>query len=322
MIANSHNINTSIQDIILTSGCSSALDLCIGALANEGDNILLPTPGFSLYKTLCDHKGIECRFYRLDAEKNWEADLEDMRSLIDENTKAILVNNPSNPCGSVFSRHHITEILKVAEEFCLPIIADEIYAHMTFEKDLFVSTAELTNTVPILAVGGIAKQYVVPGWRLGWIMIYDKQGHFQEVRQGLARLATLILGPNTIVQGATAQILNETPDSFYQELNDTLRQHAEYTVERISKIPGLKVIKPQGAMYCMVGIDIDRFSSEEITDDLTFSKLLLKEESVFVLPGQCFRMKNFFRIVLCPPLPKLQEAYDRLESFCARRYKA
>lgn len=310
------------EDVILTSGCSGAIEMCIGALANEGDNILIPSPGFSLYKTVCDNKGIECKFYRLKAEEDWEADLEHMKSLINERTRAILINNPSNPCGSVFRREHILDILKVAEEYCLPIISDEIYAHITFEKDLFISIAELTDTVPILVVGGIAKQYLVPGWRLGWILIYDKQGYFHEIRQGLARLATIILGPNTIVQGALNYILNDTPESFYLELNRTLKENADYTVERISKIPGLKVVRPQGAMYCMVGIEVDKFDNSLISDDVTFSKMLLKEESVLVLPGQCFRMSNFFRIVLCPPLPKLKEAYDRLEQFCLRYYKA
>jgi tyrosine aminotransferase len=124
------------------------------------------------------------------------------------------------------------------------------------------------------------------------------------------------------VQGALNYILNDTPESFYLELNRTLKENADYTVERISKIPGLKVVRPQGAMYCMVGIQVDKFDKSLISDDVTFSKMLLKEESVLVLPGQCFRMSNFFRIVLCPPLPKLKEAYDRLEQFCLRYYKA
>jgi tyrosine aminotransferase len=267
---------------------------------------------------LCDHKGIECQFYSLDSEKDWEADLHHLRSLINDRTRAILVNNPSNPCGSVYTREHLLDIIAIAEEYCVPIIADEIYGQMTFEGK-FYPVAALTNTVPVLAVGGIAKQYLVPGWRLGWISIYDSANIFHEVRQGLQRLSTLILGPNTIVQGAVVQIFNETPDDFYTTLNNTLKEHADYTVERISKIPGLKVIKPRGAMYCMVEIDIEKFKSEEIYDDVTFSKILLREESVFVLPGQCFRMHNFFRIVICPPVPKLKDAYDRLEQFCHRK---
>jgi len=308
------------EDVILASGCSGALDMCLDVLANEGDNILIPTPGFSLYKTLCDHKGIETYFYPLIAENDWEADLSAMKELINERTRAILINNPSNPCGSVFTRRHIMDILKVAEEYCLPIIADEIYADMTFEKGTFVPVYQLTNTVPVLTVGGIAKQYLVPGWRVGWIVVHDRQGYFKEVRQGLGRLATLILGPNTIVQGALPKILNETPQQFYDDLNNSLKESADYTFERISKIRGLNVIRPRGAMYCMVGIEVGKFGTE-ITDDVSFSKLLLQEESVFVLPGQCFRMPNFFRIVICPPKAKLEEAYDRLEQFCLRRYQ-
>lgn len=308
------------DDVTLASGCSGAIQMCIDALANEGDNILIPTPGFSLYKTLCDHKGIECHFYPLIAERNWEVDLSAMRELINDRTRAILINNPSNPCGSVYSKQHILDILKLAQEYCLPIIADEIYADMTFERNAFVPMYTCTDQVPILTVGGIAKQYLVPGWRVGWIVVHDPQGYLGEVRQGLARLATLILGPNTLVQGALPTILKETPQSFYDDLNGKLKENADYTYERISKIKGLRVIRPGGAMYCMVGIDVDRFGAD-ITDDVSFSRILLQEESVFVLPGQCFRMPNFFRIVICPPKDKLQEAYDRLEQFCQRRYQ-
>jgi tyrosine aminotransferase len=99
------------KDIILASGCSDALNLCIGVLADEGQNILLPAPGFSLYETLASSKGIECRFYHLLPEKNWEADVDHLKSLIDKNTRAIVINNPSNPCGSVYTREHLLQLL-------------------------------------------------------------------------------------------------------------------------------------------------------------------------------------------------------------------
>lgn len=309
----------------MTSGCSGALDIAITALANEGDNILIPQPGFSLYQTLCDSKGIECRFYNLDADKNWEADLQHMASLIDHRTRAILVNNPSNPCGSVYSKEHLEEIVKVAERYCLPIIADEIYAHMVFDGSEFHRIATLaTKRVPVLSVNGLAKQYLVPGWRVGWITVYDdtEQQVLKEVREGILRLTTLILGANSLVQASIPQILEKTPESFYKELNSVLQKQAFYSMERIEKIPGLDIIRPQGAMYVMVRIDAKRFSEAtngEIADDVEFCKALLKEESLVVLPGQCFRMKNFFRIVFCPPIDKLEQAYDRLDQFCKRK---
>jgi len=272
-----------------------------------------------LYQTLCDSKGIECRYYNLLPEKSWEVDLDHMRKVIDNKTRGILVNNPSNPCGSTYRKEHLLEIIQLAEQFHLPIIADEIYCNMVFDGEKYVFMAELTQTVPILSVGGIAKQYLVPGWRLGWIIMYDKQNYIQSLRQSLTNLTTLIVGPNTLVQAALPSILHETPQQYYRELNQTLQDHARYCEKRISTIPGLKVISPQGAMYVMVQIDLTKFHPESgITDDLQFCQMLMREESVVVLPGQVFRIKNFFRIVICAPIEKLSEAFDRIEQFCLR----
>ena len=151
--------------------------MSISALANPGDNILVPRPGFPLYKTLANGLGINTKEYNLLPLKGWECDLEHMEAMIDENTKAILVNNPSNPCGSVFSQDHLLQILALADKYKVPIIADEIYEHFVFSGagKKYVPMASLTTTVPVLSCGGLTKRYLVPGWRLGWITIHDRQ---------------------------------------------------------------------------------------------------------------------------------------------------
>lgn len=119
---------------------------------------------------------------------------------------------------------HVDHRLKtVADRHHLPILADEIYAHMTFEPHVFYPLASLTTTVPILSVGGLAKRYLVPGWRLGWVLIHDRQGKFAQVRKGLNALSQLILGPNSLVQAALPMILKDTPDSFYKNTLDQLQ---------------------------------------------------------------------------------------------------
>ena len=240
------------KDVIIASGCSGALDLCVTVLANEGQNILLPRPGFSLYRTLCDSKGIEVRYYDLVPEKQWECDLDHMGSLIDHNTTVILINNPSNPCGSVYSEKHLLEILLLAEKHGLPIIADEIYADMAFKPYKFIPLASLSKKVPILTVGGIAKQYLVPGWRVGWILIHDRDGLFSEVRKGLNALSQLILGSNSLIQSILPNLLHDTSKEFYADTLKQLEDHAALCRDRVSVIPGLTGIVPQGAMYMMV----------------------------------------------------------------------
>ncbi|KAJ3165191.1 hypothetical protein HDU88_004272 [Geranomyces variabilis] len=305
-------------DVILGSGCSDALNLCIGVLANEGQNILLPMPGFSLYETLASSKGIECRFYKLDPARTWEIDLPHLESLVDDNTAAIVVNNPSNPCGSVYSRAHLLDILAVAEKHKLPIIADEIYADMAFAGHEFVPLASLTTTVPILTTSGLAKKYLVPGWRLGWVLIHDRNGAFAEVRKGLLNLTQLILGPNSIIQAALPEIL-KAPQSFYDQTMAQLEKNAAVSRELLAGIPGLNPVFPQGAMYLMLGIDLTVFPS--IADDVAFVEKLAEEESVLCLPGKCFRTPgSFIRIVFTPPIEKLESAYNRIREFAARHH--
>lgn len=135
------------NDVILCSGCSCALDMCIAVLGDPGKNILIPRPGFSIYRTLAVGHGISVRSYDLLPERNWEADLQQMESLIDENTVALVVTNPSNPCGSVFVKDHLKEIINLAERYYLPIIADEIYEHFVFPGTDFVSVSSLSKTV-------------------------------------------------------------------------------------------------------------------------------------------------------------------------------
>jgi tyrosine aminotransferase len=114
-------------------------------------------------------------------ENNWEMDLAHLESLIDSNTACILLNNPSNPCGSVYSKEHLLKLLAIAEKHSLPVISDEIYADMVFSGHVFHPLATLTKTVPILTCGGLAKKFLVPGWRVGWVLIHDRHGQFKQV---------------------------------------------------------------------------------------------------------------------------------------------
>ncbi|CAG7728770.1 unnamed protein product, partial [Allacma fusca] len=195
----------SAQDVILCSGCSHSLDLCIAALASRGQNILMPRPGFAIYRTLAQGYGIHTKNYNLLPDREWEIDLDHLESQIDRGTAAIVVNNPSNPCGSVYSREHLRKILDLAEKYSLPIIADEIYDFFVFKGEEFVPLATLSTNVPILACSGLTKRFLVPGWRMGWVLIHDRQNAFKnEIRGALQSLSQRIIGSNTLVQGALA----------------------------------------------------------------------------------------------------------------------
>ncbi|CAF1181252.1 unnamed protein product [Didymodactylos carnosus] len=208
------NCQLKFDDIILTSGCSHALEMCINCLANPGDNILLPRPGFSLYVTLCKSLNIETRFYDLIPDKCWEVDLDHLQSMINEKTKAILINNPSNPCGAVYGKEHLCSIIDLCEKNCLPIIADEIYADMFELALLFV--------------------------------------FLDAIKPGLLDLSSRILGPNSIIQAALPYILTQTPQSYFDEIITQIQMNAQFCYETLSSVPGLKPIMPSGAMYMLV----------------------------------------------------------------------
>lgn len=308
------------DDVILCSGCSCALDITISAVADAGQNILVPRPGFPLYTTLAAGLEIETREYNLLPDQDWEVDLLQMQSLIDENTAAIVVNSPSNPCGNVFSIAHMRQILAIAEEYKVPIIADEIYDNFVFPGETYVPISSLTTTVPVLSCGGLTKRFLVPGWRLGWIIIYDKNHVFDhEIRRGLMCMSQRIIGANTLVQGALPKILKNTPKSFYDKTITVVKKNADLAFRNLQRIPGLMPVMPQAAMYMMVRVDMTRFP--HFKSDLEFVERMVGEESVFCLPGKCFNYPNYFRIVLTVPSVLLMEACDRMMDFCSRHLR-
>ncbi|KAG7208378.1 hypothetical protein KM043_014611 [Ampulex compressa] len=312
-------VKVDAKDVVLCSGCSCALDLCITALAREGQNILIPRPGFSIYRTLAEGLGVTVKTYDLLPELGWEVDLDDLEAQIDESTAAIIINNPSNPCGSVFSRDHILDILDVAARYYVPIIADEIYEHMVFPGRTFHSLASLSREVPILSCSGLTKRFLVPGWRMGWIIIHDRLNILEaEIRKALQCLSQRIIGSNTLVQGALPAILRNTPQKFYDDVIGTLHTHSQLAYSCVVKIPGLKPIMPDGAMYMMVYIDLPCFP--EFNSDLEFVQRLLMEESVFCLPGQCFDYPSYVRLVITVPKDMLEEACQRIQEFCERHH--
>ncbi|TMS36731.1 hypothetical protein L596_003825 [Steinernema carpocapsae] len=306
----------SADDVILASGCSHALQLAIEALANDGDNILCPQPGFPLYSTLCRPHGIEDRFYHLDMDRSAECDLAHMESLIDSRTKAIIVNNPGNPTGAVFSKKHLEDILTVAFNHKIPIIADEIYGDLTYDGAQFHPIASLSPKVPVISCDGIGKRYLVPGWRLGWVVCYDRYGSLAEVKKGMVALSQKIVGPCALVQGALPKILAETPQSFFDNIKSVLARNAQIVHDALSKVPGLKPVRPQGAMYMMVGFD-----SKNYGDETTFVQGLISEESVYCLPGGAFGAPGWFRLVLTYSDEVTVDACERLTQYCARHYK-
>jgi tyrosine aminotransferase len=312
---NSEPVNA--DDIILTSGGSSALELCFYVLANPGENILIPTPSFN-YRTWLHGPGIVSKGYKLDPSRNWEIDLKHLESQIDDKTRAILVNNVGNPCGNVFSRDHIMDILEIAERYRLPIISDDIYEMFVFPGVEYCSVASLSKNVPILSCSGLTKRFIMPGIRMGWISIHDRHDALKEIKRGFVQLLGRNFGPNCTVQMALPDILKNVPQSFFDETVKKVQVHAITAFSLLKNVRGLLPIEPRGAFYMMIKIELESFP--QFNSDVEFIDALTEEESVKAFPGPCFDFDGYFRFVLTVPLDLLVLACQRIQEFCDRHY--
>ncbi|RSH95405.1 hypothetical protein EHS25_000492 [Saitozyma podzolica] len=321
-VADYHQRWDSVQyhedSIVLTHGVGQALDLIFSVLFPpshfERTNILLPRPVFAQYPTLLSNLGVEVRFYDCIEENNWEADLAAIERMCDEGTRAIMVTNPSNPCGTNFSASHLRAILAIADRHKVPIIADEIYGHITWSGP-FIPLASLSDTVPIITLSGLSKRFLLPGWRFGWIALHDPLHVAGSVKEGMAVWANRFFGPSSVAQAALPAIL-ETPAEWHNEVLAKIKLNAEIMHEAIKRIPGLSCTPPAGALYMLVRIDPDTFP--KFHGDVDFCTALYREEAVFVLPGECFEASGYFRIVLASPADVMGEVGVRLAEFCNR----
>ncbi|XP_020097006.1 nicotianamine aminotransferase A-like [Ananas comosus] len=312
----------SSDDIFVTGGCTQAVDAVFSILARPGVNILLPMPGFPLYEARSVFSGIDVRYFDLIPEKGWEIDLEAVEALADENTAAMVIINPNNPCGNVFTYQHLAKVAETASKLGIMVIADEVYDHLVFGSNPFVPMGVFGETVPVVTLGSISKRWVVPGWRLGWVAICDPKGILRETKvvDSIASYLNISTDPATFIQGAIPHILENTKEDFFNKIIALLRETADICYNAIKEIECITCPhKPEGSMFVMVKLNISCL--EHIHDDVDFCKKLAEEESVIILPGSALGMKNWLRITFAIDPSSLVDGLGRLKSFCRRNAK-
>lgn len=189
---------------------------------------------------------------------------------------------------------------------------------MIFPGEQFYPLGFLSENVPIITVSGISKEYLVPGWRLGWIVLYNVNGILDNIKQSIINLTTLIQGPNTLIQAALPEIINNISHEYFNQLNNEIYDNTMTLYNEFKKLNKyFEPIKPKGAMYLMVKLKLDSFN-RFIKNDTDFCELLLKEQSVFVLPSTLFNIDNYFRCVTCPPANIMKEVGKRVQQFCKK----
>ncbi|KAL6330388.1 hypothetical protein AAG906_040317 [Vitis piasezkii] len=310
------------DDIFLTIGCAQAIELIIKVLARPGANILLPRPGYPFYEAHATANHLEFRHFDLLPEKGWEVDLEGVKALADENTVAMVIINPGNPCGNIFTHEHLKKVAETARMLGILVISDEVYAHLAFGGNPYVSMGAFGSITPVITLGSISKRWIVPGWRLGWLVTNDPNGilHKSGVVESIVSSLNISSDPATFIQGAVPQIIEKTTDDFYSKIISILRETADTCFDGIEDIPCMTCPqKPEGSMFVMVKLNLSLL--EDIEDDIDFCMKLSKEESVVVLPGSAVGMKNWLRITFAIEPPSLEDGLGRIKAFYQRHAK-
>ncbi|CAN6328899.1 unnamed protein product [Urochloa humidicola] len=312
----------STGDVVLTAGCNHGIEIMMAILATPGANVLLPRPGYPLYEARAALSGLEFRHYDLLPEKGWEVDIQCVEALADKNTVAMVIVNPNNPSGAVYTIQHLAKIAETARKLGIMVISDEVYEHFVFGSKTFVAMGVFGEITPVVTLGGISKRWMVPGWKLGWIAMTDPKGVLrkQKIFDSIVIYRGISVDPAAIVQAAIPQIIANTDETFFANAMNVMRETAEICYQKLNGIEGVTCPhKPEGSMFVMVKLDMSCFHG--IDDDIDFCCKLSKEESVVISPGSGLEMKNWLRITFAVDPRLLEDGLERLRSFCLRHAK-
>lgn len=304
-----------MDDIYIGNGVSELIVLAMQGLLNNGDEVLVPAPDYPLWTAAVSLGGGRPRHYICDEGAGWLPDLDDIRSKITENTRAIVIINPNNPTGAVYPDDLLREIVEIARQHQLIVFADEIYDKMLYDGLSHTSIASLADDVLFVTFNGLSKNYRACGYRAGWMVVSGEQSHAQDYIEGLNILSSMRLCSNVPGQYAI-----QTALGGYQSINDLvapggrLRRQRDMAWEMLDAMPGVSCVKPQAALYLFPRLDSNMYP---IQDDQEFALELLKDEKVLVVQGTGFNWTDpdHFRMVFLPSGDDLQEAMTRIERF-------
>ncbi len=300
-----------LRTIFITTGASEAIEICLSALLDPGENVLLPAPGYPLYSAIATKLDSPLNFYYLDESNGWLPDLDDMESRINSRTRGIVIINPNNPTGANYSVDILKGIIEIARERNLVILSDEIYDHLVLEEsESHIAIASLADDVPVVTFGGLSKNFVVPGWRIGWGMLSGPHELVRLYDEAIQKMLRARLCANHPEQYAIP-VAFEKGRQHLPGFIERLRKRRDLTVEKLNGMPGVKCVPPGAAFYAFPSVDIPM-------EDKEFSERLLLETGVLTVFGSGFGQKTgtkHVRIVFLPPEEILQEAFEKMEGF-------
>ncbi len=304
-----------VDDVYLGNGASELIVMALNALVDANDEVLVPAPDYPLWTAAVSLSGGRPVHYLCDEQADWLPDLDDIRAKITPRTKAIVVINPNNPTGALYPTELLEQIVGIAREHGLIVLADEIYDKTLYDGNTHTSIASLADDVLFLTLNGLSKNYRSCGYRAGWMVVSGAKREATDYIEGLNMLASMRLCSNT-----PGQLAIQTALGGYQSIQDLvaptgrLCQQRDLAHSMLTQIPGVSCVKPKGALYLFPRLDPDVYP---ITDDQQFAYELLAEEKVLVVQGTGFNWPHpdHFRIVFLPNVDDLKEAIMRIERF-------
>lgn len=308
-------LNLDVEDVYIGNGASELIQMALQALLNNGDEMLVPAPDYPLWTASISLTGGNPVHYICDEQSDWLPDLDDIRSKINQNTKGIVLINPNNPTGAVYSRELLLEIVEIARQHDLIIFADEIYDKILYDGAQHTSISTLADDVLMVTFNGLSKAYRVCGFRVGWMFVTGPLGHARGYIEGLNMLSSMRLCPNMPMQHAI-----QTALGGYQSINELIAPGGRFLEQRnkawelLNQIDGVSCFKPKGALYMFPKLDQKKFN---IQDDQRMVYDLLKQEKVLLVQGSGFNWPNpdHFRVVFLPRVEDLEFAIGRIERF-------
>ena len=310
-----HIAGVAVDDVYLGNGASELITMSLNALLDDGDEVLVPAPDYPLWTASVSLRGGRPVHYLCDEQSEWYPDIDDIRRKVTPNTKAIVVINPNNPTGALYPTEVLEQIVQVAREHQLIVMADEIYDKTLYDGNTHTSIASLADDVLFVTFNGLSKNYRSCGYRAGWMVVSGEKRHAKDYIEGLDMLASMRLCSNT-----PGQLAIQTALGGYQSIDDLvaptgrLCRQRDIAYDALTQIPGVSVVKPKAALYMFPRLDPAVYP---IVDDQQFAYDLLAEEKLLIVQGTGFNWPtpDHFRLVFLPNSDDLHEALVRIERF-------
>lgn len=309
-----NGLDYDLDQIIVCTGAKQCLADAFMAILNEGDEVIIPTPYWVSYPELVKIAGGVPVFMKGSIENHFKYEIEKLENIVTSKSKAIIINSPNNPTGTIYNKEELLELAKFAENHNLIIIADEIYEKLIYDGEEHISIASLTDYAynNTIVINGLSKAAAMTGWRIG----------YAAANKEIIKLMTSIQShmtsnTNSITQYAAIEALSNTEDSLNKMVKE-FDNRRKYMINRLDSIKGINYILPKGAFYIMVnvsGVYGKSINEEKITDSLSFSKELLKEENVAVIPGIGFGLDDYIRLSYATSMENIENGIDRIEKF-------